>query len=459
MTKFHCVQCGQALEVSDQLQGADVECPSCNGKVTVPHLPAQAPSQAAGPNIVSGLPQLGQFPGQAAQGEIAEWVAPTKKCRTFCPACDYSILSKDVSIPGRATCPKCSHEYTVARVIYPSLPFLGFAVAAILSSLIIAYLAASATVEKGAREAMLSDGSADSLFPGNFIVWSFIVLIPLALFVAAIAYYGCEGSRRDMKLSNGTAIMGGATTLGWIVAVPYLICGLVVGSSALKNQKSLTEEQKHQRVGEARVAEDRRESAPPTLRPNSRGAAIAATMTPVVARIQLADGQGTGFTITPDGNIVTNYHVIEKSAVGHVTFGNGEKMKIVDVLISDPARDLAIIKVDTGGKSTPFIELAKAPIQQGADVYTMGSPQGLDFSFSSGTVSSTNRGEYFFQMTCPISPGSSGSPVVNSHGRLVGIASFQLDQREAPNAQNLNFAVHVSELLDLIARLLDSLGR
>jgi hypothetical protein len=68
------------------------------------------------------------------------------------------------------------------------------------------------------------------LFPRKFIIWFPAVLVPLLLLLVLIAYYGCEGSRRHLKLSPATTIMGGASTLGWIIIVPYLSAWLVFGN-------------------------------------------------------------------------------------------------------------------------------------------------------------------------------------------------------------------------------------
>jgi tetratricopeptide (TPR) repeat protein len=150
-------------------------------------------------------------------------------------------------------------------------------------------------------------------------------------------------------------------------------------------------------------------------------------------------GQGSGFMIRADGALVTNYHVVNMASDIKVKVGT----KILDVeglLHVDPENDLAIVKVV--GKGYPTVKLGDAAqIQVGERVYVIGSPQGLENSISEGILSgirSVDRDRKLLQMTAAISPGSSGGPVFNGNGEVIGVATFLIAE-----TQNLNFALPI----------------
>ena len=159
---------------------------------------------------------------------------------------------------------------------------------------------------------------------------------------------------------------------------------------------------------------------------------------------------GSGFVIG-DGQIATNYHVIEGVASGTVKkVGETIRHPIESVLAIDTAKDLAIIQA--GGVTAPALSLGDSDsVQVGQSIYVAGNPQGLTGTFSTGIVSAIRpEGNSLvsgkvLQITAPISPGSSGGPVLNNAGEVVGISVGQV-----VNGQNLNFAVPVNYLKSLI---------
>lgn len=158
---------------------------------------------------------------------------------------------------------------------------------------------------------------------------------------------------------------------------------------------------------------------------------------------------GSGFVVH-DGQIATNYHVIDNMLIGGVKLvGKAEIYPVEAILDSDKEHDLAVIKV--GGIDAPALSLGDSDtVRIGDKVYVAGNPQGLEGSFSDGMISAI-RGDSidkFFQMTAPISQGSSGGPVVNEKGEVIGIsfATFR-------NGQNLNFAIPVNYLKALMPTL------
>jgi S1-C subfamily serine protease len=158
-------------------------------------------------------------------------------------------------------------------------------------------------------------------------------------------------------------------------------------------------------------------------------------------------GTGSGFLASPDGKIVTNYHVVEKGVSAVARTIDGKSYPVLGVLAVDKANDLAVLQIE--GNDFPHVEFSEDGIpNQGTQVAVIGSPLGLEGSLSEGIVSAirgSNGQNYWLQITAAISPGSSGSPVLDSNGRVVGVAVAQL-----ANGQGINFAVagqHAEDLL------------
>ncbi len=151
---------------------------------------------------------------------------------------------------------------------------------------------------------------------------------------------------------------------------------------------------------------------------------------------------GSGFVID-DGYIASNYHVIEGAASGHVKLAGEQKtFKIIGVVACDKSVDLAILKVDAMSLSALPLSL-RDDVQIGEAVYAAGNPRGLENTFSQGIVSAfRDLGSFkLLQITAPISPGSSGGPIADEKGEVIGIAVATYR-----GGQNLNFAIPVSAL-------------
>jgi hypothetical protein len=153
--------------------------------------------------------------------------------------------------------------------------------------------------------------------------------------------------------------------------------------------------------------------------------------------------QGTGFLVSEDGVIVTNYHVIETGDVAIVKFPDDTTLPVDGVLATDKVRDLAIIKIH--GKTFRTLALGDSDdIQVGEEVVAIGNPLSLESTVSNGIISgvrtSKEQGGRFLQTTAPISPGSSGGPLFNIRGEVVGINTLYLKIGE-----NLNFAIPIND--------------
>jgi len=154
---------------------------------------------------------------------------------------------------------------------------------------------------------------------------------------------------------------------------------------------------------------------------------------------------GSG-VILSDGLVLTNFHVIDGANSGYVKLNHGSrKLVILGYTAVDKENDLAILKV--AGVDSTGIKISVTKPQVGDQIYVAGNPNGLQGTFSNGIVSSlrTIKGQDLVQITAPISPGSSGGPVVNAVGDIIGIAVGAYT-----DGQNLNFAVPADKIRILI---------
>ena len=169
---------------------------------------------------------------------------------------------------------------------------------------------------------------------------------------------------------------------------------------------------------------------------------------------------GTGFAISKEGYIVTNYHVIEHGKIIKAkginnNFNLSVKLKVVVV---DKNNDLAILKIDdtafTKINSIPFI-INKLGSDVGENIFTLGYPltatMGEEIKLTNGIISSKSgfQGDVTtYQITAPVQPGNSGAPLFDKNGNLVGVISGK-----HRNAENVNYAVKSAYLLNLISEI------
>lgn len=162
---------------------------------------------------------------------------------------------------------------------------------------------------------------------------------------------------------------------------------------------------------------------------------------PSVVLIQVFNGSGTQFGtasgfVGADGMVITNYHVIRGAYTATVRLQDGSTNPIQGVMGYDPNRDVAVLKVDNlTVKPLPLADSDK--LQIGDSVVAIGSPVAIQNTISDGIISGIRSG--VLQTSTPISPGSSGGPLFNRQGEVVGITVAQI-----VGAQNLNFAVPIN---------------
>lgn len=153
----------------------------------------------------------------------------------------------------------------------------------------------------------------------------------------------------------------------------------------------------------------------------------------------LDEGLGSGFFIDRT-RVVTNYHVIEGASAVRIKLNDSTKLHAKHIVAQDSALDLAILEIDVPKewKMTPLSLQTRNP-EQGQRIYVVGNPLGLEQSVSDGIVSSVrtvkDQGKQI-QFTAAISPGNSGSPLLDADGKVYGVARTIMR-----GGQNLNFAI------------------
>lgn len=171
-----------------------------------------------------------------------------------------------------------------------------------------------------------------------------------------------------------------------------------------------------------------------------------------VVIVRTESGLGSGFYISSD-EIITNYHVIEKSRNINVIDQNNNRSSAI-VLKKDLKRDLALLKTNSNGKPVQFFSGA---IKQGSKVDALGHPKGRKFSISQGIVSAIRKegsvynatgsdNVLFIQTDAAINKGNSGGPLFLGN-KVVGVNTQGLSKQKS---EGMNFAVHYSEVLDFL---------
>ena len=162
-------------------------------------------------------------------------------------------------------------------------------------------------------------------------------------------------------------------------------------------------------------------------------------------------GQGSGFFVSSN-LIVTNFHVIEgASVIAYKRVGQGQFHSIKSIRDVEPTYDLAILEVPST-RVLPLYFGDSDTVKKGETVYAVGNPHGLEGTFSDGTLSAIRR-DYtidLLQITAPISRGSSGGPVLNGRGEVIGVATLG---SVIADAQNLNFAIPSNYLKTMLRKL------
>ncbi|MDE6281612.1 MAG: trypsin-like peptidase domain-containing protein, partial [Oscillospiraceae bacterium] len=174
-----------------------------------------------------------------------------------------------------------------------------------------------------------------------------------------------------------------------------------------------------------------------------------------------ASGAGSGFIISEDGYIVTNYHVIDGAVAIKVTLNNGESYD-AKLVGGEELNDVAVLKIDGVSGLKPVVLGDSDDLVVGETVCTIGNALGtLSFSMTSGAVSATGRSVTMsdgtvmnmIQTDCTINSGNSGGPLFDSYGRVVGITSAKFSnngQSSQATIEGIGFAIPINDVIDII---------
>ena len=173
---------------------------------------------------------------------------------------------------------------------------------------------------------------------------------------------------------------------------------------------------------------------------------------------------GSGFILTADGYIVTNYHVIENAQKIQVTTYDNTSYNAL-LVGYDESNDIAVLKIEAENL-TPVVIGDSSNMNVGDDVVAIGNPLGeLTFSLTGGKVSALNREVTtsdgvtmeLIQTDCAINSGNSGGALFNMHGEVIGItnAKYSTSSSSEASIDNIGFAIPISNVIDIIEIIIE----
>jgi len=263
--------------------------------------------------------------------------------------------------------------------------------------------------------------------------------------------------RRDLESRTVSASPAPAksSTLKYVLigsgVVAVLCVGILIGVRRQSSDQGASSSSKAVSGAQEQAAE-KSEKPSPIAPAKLTTAQIAERATPSVVIVENfnEDGekaaQGSGYVFSGDGIIITNYHVIRGAKSLNVKVPGSEPYRVDSVLGYEIDHDLAALQVS--GSSLPALSTETIEVPKVGDrVVAIGAPLGLESTVSEGIVSALRDAGamHIIQTTASISPGSSGGPLLNEYGKVIGLTTSTVR-----DGQSLNFVVsarHVSELL------------
>jgi serine protease Do len=149
--------------------------------------------------------------------------------------------------------------------------------------------------------------------------------------------------------------------------------------------------------------------------------------------------QGSAFIIDKSGIAISNYHVFKDASSAIAINDEGDEFMITEIIDYDKDKDYIIFRIGNSD-NIKYLKLATNTPKIGDEVFTIGNPKGLTQTLSTGIVSSYRDGNNFIQTTAEITHGSSGAPLFNKYGEVIGITTSGIGEA------NLNFALNINSI-------------
>jgi serine protease Do len=253
---------------------------------------------------------------------------------------------------------------------------------------------------------------------------------------------GVLGARAYLSLAPEFGVRASSGPAGFADIVD------VVKPAVVGVQAKVVDNSHDQRAPDERSSDRFRQFGAPQPAPDTQ-------RTPRAARVVTA--QGSGFFVSADGYAVTNNHVVEGTATAEIQTDD-KKTYIAKVVGTDPASDLALLKVD-GRNDFPYVKLADQPPRIGDWVLAVGNPFGLGGTVTAGIVSARERNvgtisyENLIQIDAPINKGDSGGPTFDLNGRVIGVNTMIFSP--SGGSIGIAFAVPADTVKSVIPQLKD----
>ena len=275
-----------------------------------------------------------------------------------------------------------------------------------------------------------------------------------------ISYFNEEHNFKQRSLWSYFVIAIFAAILGGLIVL-YL-APTILGNDENESSLSSTEEsqQAEQSIPEYDEGLSTVEAIAESVGPTVVGISNRALLPTFFGENNIAEkGSGSGLIISEEGYIVTNHHVVADAEELIVSLANGEKFE-AELVGSDARTDLAVLKIESEKLDVATLGDSDK-LRPGELAVAIGNPLGIEFarSVTTGVISATNRsltiGDRQFkllQTDAAINPGNSGGPLLNKHGKVIGINSAKL---AIPGVEGMGFAIPINSAKPIIEELIE----
>lgn len=248
--------------------------------------------------------------------------------------------------------------------------------------------------------------------------------------------------------------------------IVIFITGLLLGTSCQRRANRYfggpSSTREYDRQSSSRISRSQNAPVQPSEQPQNNSAGSRTVLSgkeifqrysPAVFMVYTSTGkqtfQGSGFFVSSDGLAVSNYHVFEGTTIGAevIVLSDGTQLKLSEIIVRDEKYDLMVFRVASSRRDFTYIPISRREVQVGEKVFAIGSPKGLENTFSSGEISQL-RGDNLIQINVPIDHGSSGGALINEYGEVIGVTS----SGDETSGANLNFAESIEPVLKYIHR-------